>query len=299
MPPMDREVQRGKKADPAETRRKRKEKALAKEKLVTEHVTMPVPEGQRVCPTCDRHDLRPVGDGKTTTIYEYVPAYFRRRVITRETLACACGEYIVTAPCPDKATDKTQYAPSFVAHLIVQKCADSIPFYRLEKQYDRIGVPIARSTMTDLFHRHAWLLAPLVKRLLARIASSFVVLADETKIRMLGSTDKAYLLDVPLWQRYRLRVQQRSEWGHARCDPRRHLGRARGRCPYGLQPRDRARRSHLRRLPCPRTPQVLRCARWSRRGPDRPRPDSRHLRCRTRGQGEGDCVHRAAPRSPA
>src|SRR4051794_23155744 len=35
MPPMDREVQRGKKADPAETRRKRKEKALAKEKLVT------------------------------------------------------------------------------------------------------------------------------------------------------------------------------------------------------------------------------------------------------------------------
>ena len=34
MPPLEREVRRGKKADPAETQRKRRERALAKEKLV-------------------------------------------------------------------------------------------------------------------------------------------------------------------------------------------------------------------------------------------------------------------------
>jgi transposase len=193
MPPMEREVRRGQKADPAETRRKRKETALAKEKLVEESVPHPVPEEQRSCPSCQQKDLRPVGDGKTTTIYDYVPGYFRRRVIVRETLACPCGEYIVTAPCPEKATDKTRYAPGFVAHLITAKCADSLPFYRLEKRYRRLGIPIARSTMTDLFHRHAELLAPLVQRLLARIAASFVVLADETSVRMLGTTKRAYL----------------------------------------------------------------------------------------------------------
>lgn len=193
MPPVEREVRRGQKADPAESLRKRRERALAKEKLVTERIPQPVPEEQRCCPHCHRRDLKPVGDGKESTIYEYVPGYFRRRVHVRETLACPCGEYIVSAPCPDKTTDKARYAPSFVAHVIVSKCGDSIPLYRLEKQYQRIGIPIARSTMTDLFHRNAELLGPLARRLLARIAASEVVLADETSIRMQGTTKRAFL----------------------------------------------------------------------------------------------------------
>jgi len=60
------------------------------------------------------------------------------------------------------------YGPGFIAHLIVSKCGDSIPLYCLEKQYRRLGIPISRSTMTDLFHRHAELLAPLPARLDAR-----------------------------------------------------------------------------------------------------------------------------------
>jgi transposase len=47
--------------------------------------------------------------------------------------------------------------------------------------------------MTDLFHRHAELLAPLSARLLARVAESEVVQADETSIKMLGTTKRAYV----------------------------------------------------------------------------------------------------------
>lgn len=122
-----------------------------------------------------------------------MPGYFRRRVVLRETLSCTCGEYVVTAPCLDKTTDKTRYASGFVAHLIVSKCSDAIPLYRLEKQYQRIGVPIARSTMTDLFHRNAAVLTPLVNRLIARVKASDIVLADETTIRMQGTVKRAYL----------------------------------------------------------------------------------------------------------
>ena len=193
MPPMEREVRRGKKADPAETRRLRKERAVAKEKLVTEEVKLPVPDEERSCPHCQGGELRAVGQGKKSIVVEYVSGYFRRVVIVRETLACSCGDYIVTAPCPDKTTDKTRYAPSFIAHLIVAKCSDSIPLYRLEKQYQRAGVPIARSTMTDLFHRNAEVLAPLVERLISRVRGSDLVLADETTIRMQGTLKRAYL----------------------------------------------------------------------------------------------------------
>lgn len=193
MPPMERETRRDKEADQAETQRKRKERALAKTRLVTETVELKVPDEQRTCPHCHNPKLKSVGKGKPTTVYEYVPGYFRRRIFRRETLACRCGEYIVNAPTPEKTTEATRYGAGFVAHLIVSKCADSIPLYRLEKQYRRIGIPIARSTMTDLFHRNAELADPLVARLIARIAASDIVLADETTMRMQGTTKKAYI----------------------------------------------------------------------------------------------------------
>ena len=47
--------------------------------------------------------------------------------------------------------------------------------------------------MTDLFHRNAELLTPLAKHLLARVAASEIVLADETPIRMQGTAKTAYL----------------------------------------------------------------------------------------------------------
>jgi transposase len=195
MPPLEREVRALSDKDErrAEELRKRKEHAVAKTQLVTENVESTVPLAERKCPKCGSEDLKTVGDGKPSTIYEYVPGYFRRQICRRETLACSCGDYIVNASGPERTTDKTRYGAGFVAHLIISKCGDSIPLYRLEKQYRRVGIPIARSTMTDLFHRHAELLAPLSARLLARVAASNVVQADETSIKMLGTTKRAYL----------------------------------------------------------------------------------------------------------
>lgn len=193
LPPMDREVRRGGDEARAEGKRKRRERAIAKTSLVSENVDIKVPDADRTCPKCGNAELKSVGAGKPSTMFEYVPGYFRRRIYRRETLACRCGEYVVNAPAPEKTTDRTQYGPGFIAHLIVSKCGDSIPLYRLEKQYRRIGIPIARSTMTDLFHRNAELLAPLSARLLERVAQSDIVQADETSIKMLGTTKRAYL----------------------------------------------------------------------------------------------------------
>jgi transposase len=103
---------------------------------------------------------------------EYVAGYFRRRVHVRETLACTSGQHIIATPGPDRVWDRVQYGPGFIAFLVVAKCGDSIPLYRLEKHFRRIGIPVARSTMTDLFHRAAELLAPLVARMLALVRAA-------------------------------------------------------------------------------------------------------------------------------
>jgi transposase len=161
-------------------------------KLDVEVTPVRVPEPLRCCAACGGDPMRPVGTGKLSTVVEYVRPHFRKRVYQRETLSCRCG-HIVTAPAPDRVGDKTRYAPSFVAHLVVSKCNDSIPQYRLEKAYRQIGIPISRSTMCDLFHRAATELSPLYDAALDLVRAAPDVHADETSIRQQGLDKRAFL----------------------------------------------------------------------------------------------------------
>jgi len=130
MPPMEREVRRGEQPDPAKSLLKRRANAeLRAAKIKTEVVDVPVPATERHCPQCDGRHFSKLGDGKPSQVTEYIQGYFRKRIFRRETLACRCGQYVVTAPVPDKVFDKTQYGPGFLAHLVVSKCCDSLPLY--------------------------------------------------------------------------------------------------------------------------------------------------------------------------
>jgi transposase len=186
MPGVEKELRRDKKVDREAALRTRRERRKAKADLPKATTLHPVPAAERQCPKCGRTNLRRLGRGRETVVYEYVPAKVIAHHHLRETLSCPCGEYVKTAELPLKWAEKSQYAPSLVAHLIVAKCADSIPLYRLEKDFHRIGLPISRSTMTDLYHRAAELLAPLVARLLALIRAAEIVRADETSKRVLA-----------------------------------------------------------------------------------------------------------------
>ncbi len=172
---------------------RRRERAALKEKLREETIRHPVAPEQKRCPHCGGMADRRVGEGKHTTVYEYVPGSFVRQQHYQETLACACGDYIVTADPPPKPFEKSHYGPGFVAHLAVMKCADSIPLHRLAKQYQRLGIPMSRSTLTDLFHAAAEKLTPLSERLLQCIARSDVVQADETPMLMQQPHHRGYL----------------------------------------------------------------------------------------------------------
>ena len=180
------------KAIPAETAKKRAEaKELRDAKLETENVTVPVPPDKCTCPDCG-NPLRAVGAGKPSTVYTYVQPHFRKRVYRRETRSCRCG-HIVTAPAPLRVGEKTRYAPSFIAHLIVSKCSESTPQYRLEKFYRNIGIPISRSTMGGLLHRGAEELRPLYVAALALIPKAPDVHADETSTRQQDRAQRTFV----------------------------------------------------------------------------------------------------------
>lgn len=138
---------------------------------------------KRTCPHCACAKLRPLGPGLAHKLIEYVPARFVYEKSVLETLACPCGEYIVTAEAPPRPFDQSPYGPKLIAHLIVSKLLDAMPHYRLEKALARQGLQMSRQTMTDLFHRAAEALEPLAAALVAMVATSDIVQADETPQR--------------------------------------------------------------------------------------------------------------------
>jgi transposase len=170
--------------DAEETLAKRRDAARKKRALPSREIHHRVREEQKNCPKCGGREFTPLGDGKVTEVYELIPARFERQLHIQEKLRCRCGETILTADGAPKVYDKARYGPGFLAHVVVSKCADSIPLYRQAKRYRREGVPIDRSTLVDLFHRTAELLSPLVARLLALVAKKEIVLADETTLRV-------------------------------------------------------------------------------------------------------------------
>jgi transposase len=194
MPPMEREVRKRRPVDKAAVlERRRKNAELRASAVQTEDIAHRVPEAERRCPKCGKTDLGPVGKGKESIEWNYVPGYFRRCRHVRETLACSCGQYIVTAPGPDHSVENTRYGDGLRAYIVTSKCADSLPLYRLAKQFARLGIPIPRSTLTDLFHQAARELAPLSERLVKLVAASDVVLADETPMKMQHPNRKGYV----------------------------------------------------------------------------------------------------------
>lgn len=201
MPPVSEELRREKPKDPERTRARRQKNAEKKRGLPERKILHPVPPEQRHCPVCGGTELRPLGEGKTTTVFEHVAARIEKQVHVQEVLACRCGDGVRTAEGEPKVIDKTQYGPGLLAHTIVSKCADCLPLYRQAKQYRRMGVPISRSTLTDLFHRGAELLSSLSGRLVELVPEQPVVQGDETVIRVQakGKCRKGYLWTFLTW----------------------------------------------------------------------------------------------------
>jgi transposase len=187
MPPVESEIRRQRQEDAEQRRlaslRRRRDRAATRDQLRKQTIQHHLSDGGKRCPRCGSVAGRPM-PGKQTVIYEYVPGYFVKQIHVQEKAACRCGEHIATAPPPAKPFESGHYGAGFVAHLIVMKCADSIPLHRLAKQYQRLGIPMSRSTITDQFHAAAKKLSALSQRLLAIVARSDIVQADETSMMM-------------------------------------------------------------------------------------------------------------------
>src|SRR5213078_165208 len=98
---------------------RRRERAALKAKLHSATVNHHLGDDQRQCPSCGGIADRPLGTGKQTYLYEYVPGYFVRRCHVQEKAACACGAFIATADPAVRPIEGGHYGAGFLAHIAV------------------------------------------------------------------------------------------------------------------------------------------------------------------------------------
>lgn len=185
MPTPEREIRRKQELSPAEQLEKRlatKKKRKAQAKKRKELPVIDVEHGLDHCPLCESANLDDLKSPEVSEEIEFVPAHFVRKRHFRAKKKCLDCNQIVTAPGPNRVTDGCHYGAGLHAHLVVAKCADSIPLYRLSKRFGRDGLTIERSTLNRMFHRVAELLDPIARRILELVAESERVNADETPI---------------------------------------------------------------------------------------------------------------------
>jgi len=122
----------------------------------------------------------------TTEELEYVPGRFVVNRIIRPRMACACCESIQQAPLPSRPIERGRPGPGLLAHVLVSKYADHLPLYRQSQIFERDGLDLSRSTLTDWVGQSTSLLEPLADAIRKHVLRGQAIFADDTPVKMLA-----------------------------------------------------------------------------------------------------------------
>jgi transposase len=179
-------IEREEKTARADGRRARRRRERWRTRAIereVHHVDVHVAE--RRCAGCGREKRR-IGADITRTL-EYVPAHFREHEYHLAKYACGtCKDGVSTAEGPAKVIEKSTADASVLAQVVVSKFADHVPLHRQHRIYDRAGVNIPVSTMSNWVAGVADRLLPLVDVLAARVLRAYVVRTDATGLKVLA-----------------------------------------------------------------------------------------------------------------
>jgi transposase len=146
---------------------------------VVDHQPGPCVEG------CDGAGTK-IGED-VTEVLDYIPARFRVLRHVRPRVACRTCEQIRQAPAVNLPLPKVMASSALLAHLVVSRFVDHLPWHRQSMILRRQGVTIDRDVMSRWARKLAWLLAPLGERLFAYILEGPKVHGDDTPVTLLGT----------------------------------------------------------------------------------------------------------------
>lgn len=172
--------------------------------LPVETVVYALEEGEQICTCCGGalHEM----STETRSEIAIVPPQVKVIRKVRQVYSCRHCEQnevqtpIVTAPAPKPVYPGSLASPSILAHVMCQKYVDSLPLYRQEQIFARLGYKLSRQTMANwmIYGAEQWL-APLFAALKMHVLRQHVLHADETTLQVLKEPDKSAESQSYLW----------------------------------------------------------------------------------------------------
>lgn len=148
-------------------------------------------EEQIIEPDDKQEDATKIGES-VTEILEYTPGkvYVKRYVRPKYVQPHpdpAKDQQVVVAPLPSLPIPSGNAGPGLLAHLMISKYVDHLPFYRQVQMFKREGVKLSESTISGWFKAVCKLLEPLYDEIHKQVLASGYINADETPIPVQSS----------------------------------------------------------------------------------------------------------------
>jgi transposase len=162
---------------------------------------MKLPESLRreeilIEPTCDTTDCKKMGED-ITEVLEYEPGELYVKQYRRIKYAKPDSSGVVIGQLPSRPLEKAMAGEGLLAQIIIDKYIDHLPLHRQMQRFERVGVKLAYSTLTDWVSGVSQLIAPLFEALKTEVLQSNYLHADETPIKVMdkdkkGETHRGY-----------------------------------------------------------------------------------------------------------
>jgi transposase len=150
---------------------------------------MKLPESLRreeiiIEPSVDTTAYKKIGD-EITEVLEYEPGELYVKQYRRPKYAKPDKEGVVIGKLSSRPLEKAMAGEGLLAQIVIDKYVDHLPLYRQVQRFERSGVKIAYSTLTDWVSGTCQLITPLFEVLKAEVLQSSYLHADETPIKVL------------------------------------------------------------------------------------------------------------------
>ena len=162
---------------------------------------MKLPESLRreeiiIEPTADVSDCKKMGE-EITEVLEYQPGELFVKKYVRIKYAKPSNTGIVIGELPIRPLEKAMAGSGLLAQIVIDKYVDHLPLYRQMQRFERAGLKIPYSTITDWVSATCRLILPLYEALKGEVLQSNYLHADETPIKVLdkdkkGATHRGY-----------------------------------------------------------------------------------------------------------
>lgn len=132
-----------------------------------------------------------------TEVLEYAPGELFVKKYVRPKYAKPQDSGVLIGELPVRPLEKAMAGEGLLSQIIIDKYVDHLPLYRQMQRFERSGVKLAYSTITDWVSNTCKLITPLFEALKKEILQSQYLHADETPIKVMdkdkkGETHRGY-----------------------------------------------------------------------------------------------------------